>query len=336
MDYCHYDDNDEAESSIILKSLGGEVLEAVDGDRGGYEVDEVTHRWQESAFERLAAMKQTILNKAAREGYAFVFLCDSDLILDPYTLYSLLSSQQEITNAVFWTRWTPDAPPQPQCWLTHPYGLAGRGMSQSTFLKRLVDRQLVQVAGGGACTLIAATALRKGVGYHPRLPGLPQGGMWRGEDRSFALRAERLHVAQWADAWPNIFHAYHPDQRSEEVLDAVYETLAATSQEKVAYGDLIHFCLYPLDNDQQRQSIPQHLRSIRGRLGSIQMLPELEAALIGMKRGGERSLRLTFPPWWPIEPMQGQSIHVLVELIDHRSYGFAPIVGDVAFKELLG
>ncbi len=354
IDYIHYDDNDNADSSELLEQFGGEVLRATGvDDKGVYAVTSETHLWDETGFERLAKMKQTLLNKAHREGYAFVFLCDSDLVLDPYTLASLLSTQQDIVNGVFWTRWNPQAPPQPQCWLSHPYGLAGMGVEESTYLKRLVDRELVQVAGGGACTLISYQALAKGVGYHPRLPGLPEGGMWQGEDRSFALRAQRLHIPQYADAWPNIFHAYHPNQRTAEVLEGVYEQLLPIKQseqvsmedsdgsrlgsgDRPQYGDLINFYIYPLDNQAQRQAIPEHLKTFRGRLGGIQMLPEMEAAILQMTRGEERSLRITYPPWWPVEQLRGQSCHMLIELVDFKPYGMAPVVAEVGFSELLG
>src|SRR5688572_17938292 len=54
-----------------------------------YAVDDVTHRWNVSAFEHLAAQKQRLLQYAADQGYAAVLMVDSDLLLEPSTLQSL-------------------------------------------------------------------------------------------------------------------------------------------------------------------------------------------------------------------------------------------------------
>lgn len=287
-----------------------------------YAVTEQTHEWSEPTFAWLARERQRLLREARDRGFDAILLVDSDLILGPETLRSLLDTQKSVVSAVFWTRWQRDTPPLPQVWQRHPYEFAGRGLEAHEFLGRLAHRDLVQVGGLGACTLIRAGVLDR-VAYWPLLDGLPSGGMWQGEDRHFAVRAQRNHVELWADAWPDVFHAYRPSD--VEKADAVSERLSDWSMNapeflKPEVGDLISARLEPIEE----AALAGFSLPIRGRLGTLKLLPALEEKLKTMTPGSEAFVEVRFPAWWEIPKYRGESRAMRVSLLDVKPNRLPP------------
>ncbi|MGQ9778300.1 MAG: hypothetical protein ACUVRM_00280 [Bacillota bacterium] len=68
-----------------------------------YRCDEVTHHWRPELIARVAEHKNRFLEKAKNEGFDFLFLVDSDLVLHPKTLVHLVGLQKDIVAEVFWT-----------------------------------------------------------------------------------------------------------------------------------------------------------------------------------------------------------------------------------------
>lgn len=327
-------DGDQATLSLLQSVEPAIVLPAESRPADAmYVVSSDTHHWSVSTFEHLARQKQRLLDYAVAAGYTHVLLVDSDILLEPTTLLSLLSTKASIANAVFWTRWNPSAPPQPQCWLSHPYGLNGLGMEEHDFIAGLSKRQAIRCLGGGACTLIATKALERGVRYHPRLTGLPQDGMWQGEDRTFAILASRLHERQLADGWPDVFHAYHPSQRTQAALDEAWAVLSAPRQEQANYGDQIALILDPMEDKELAESLAMRpeLRCIRGRLGGLPLAPEIEAAVLRMRPGDEQLVDVFFPPWHELPAYRGQRRIIKVKLVDCKPYSMPPVLAEVAY-----
>lgn len=259
-----------------------------------YAVDAQTHRWSVATFEHLAVCKQALLNVARDGGHSHVFLVDSDVLLEPTALRSAYAVGGDIVNVVFWTAWQPGAPPQPQTWLRHPYGLEGMGMRQGEYLAALRARQCIRVAGGGAAVLISTDALRRGLRYWPRL-ALPEGGMWQGEDRTLAVLAQQMRIAQYADAWPSVHHAYRPEERTAEALDAAWALLSAPRQLHARAGDWISAKLTPLEDPALDAILTPERRLLRGRVGcGVLMAPELEDAALSMQPGDVRAVDVTF------------------------------------------
>lgn len=312
---AYVSDGLDSESKRVLLEAGAEVLTASPKPSdASYAVTETSHEWNVPTFQWLAYEKQRLLDLAIHEGFDRVFFVDSDLILGPETLASLISCAKPIVSAVFWTSWNPGTPPLPQVWLTHPYEFQGRSgtsyLSSEDFLKRLGGGDLLEVGGLGACTLIDAEVLDR-VRFFPLLDGLPSGGMWQGEDRSFCLRATRAHIPLFADAWPDIFHVYRPSD-VERIDDAVDARLTRVSSAEI--GDFVSVILEPLEEAElATQGFRHHLR---GRLGTFRILPEIEAALREMSVGEERIVKVSFPLWWKLETYRGTSKAVLVRLLD--------------------
>ncbi len=192
------DDNDDPESSRLLRAAcgPGDRILAAEGPRPPYVRGEVSHRWTDALMRRVARAKDRLIALAIELGTDFLFLVDSDLVLHPKTLRVLLAARHDIVAEVFWTRWDPEAPPQPQVWLTDTYDLhyrlsPGERVSGDVahrraerFLAGLRRPGLYQVGGLGACTLISRRALRAGVRFED-LYNLS----FQGEDRHFCVRA---------------------------------------------------------------------------------------------------------------------------------------------------
>lgn len=331
IDFCFVDDGDH---EAILKEYGS-VLKADPRPEGAvYSVGPQTHQWSVETFYHLASQKNRLLQKMLDEGYDYLWLCDTDLLCDKTTLRSLLSLKAPIANAVFWTHWqatAPSAMPLPQVWLQHPYGLEGLGLKQQDFLRKLQRRETLRVLGGGACTLIHRTALERGLTYEP-IAGLPTFGMWQGEDRHFAVRAERLHLQQYADGWPDVFHAYHPAQRGTEVLDSALDALGQQFDSVPNYGDLISVVVEPLQHPNLQKALAPEHRSIRGRFGAIPFAPEIEVALEEMKPEESRIVSVSFPQTWPFSEYAGQTKLLQVTLVDVKPYSAQPVLADHVFR----
>jgi hypothetical protein len=308
-------DNDDPASKQLLQDNAKFVLPAgAKPSDAVYGVTSETHQWSVPTFHWLAREKQRLLDLAKAERYDALLLVDSDLLCSPDTLSSLWNTGKDVVSGVFWTKWTKDAPALPQVWLAHPYELQGRGVEAHEFLGALAERDLVRVAGLGACTLIRAGVLDR-VAYWPLVEGLPTQGMWQGEDRHFCVRAERNHVELWADAWPDIWHCYRPEQRGFELQEKMYRDDEIYAERRLRHppspGDLVSFTIEPLEE----QRLAGYVEHVRGRLGAIKVLPDIEKALLTMRAGDESIVRVYFPRWYEVPGYRGQPKLFRVKLL---------------------
>lgn len=289
-----------------------------------YHVADDTHRWDEATFDHIARNKDRLIEKALDEGYTHMLFVDSDLLLEPTTIYSMLRAQSDLVSACFWTHWNDNDNDSlgPNVWLRHPYGQTGLGMKSPEFWHRLATRRITTVAGGGACMLMNRTAMERGLRYYPRIPDLPDHGMYRGEDRSFCIRAKRMHLSHACDPWPDIFHAYHKWQRRPEAVDGMVAELQTVRRNSPLAGDLVNFTITALEDPDMLDS-PM---SVRGRLGGLEVLPEIEVALGDMAPGEQKILNLRYPLYWP--ELGGEQRMVELELVDVKEWGFAPNLVD--------
>ena len=302
----------------------------------------VTHQWSESAMRRVGQHKDQILAYAREHRAEAVWLADADLIMDPMTLTSLWSVPEQIVCGVYWTRWSKNPPEMqpvhagPQVWQTHPYGLGGNGMEEWELRRELINRQLVQVYGQGACTLIRRGALQKGVSFAP-WPSNTAPGLMQGEDRHFCIRAEALHIKMVADGWPDIFHIYHrPEDEAliPEMLKKLGDHPAHPLERPLQFGDLVSLELTPLEPILGAGYFPPQL--VRGRLGKLGLHPELEQAVSEMESGTERIVPTHFGLDYPFPPYRGKRRLIRVRLIDHKPFGFPPVVDQEVFVNNLG
>jgi hypothetical protein len=144
------DDKDKPyadDTLALVRESGASLLDAFAEGPREFSDDGPSHQWAPSAFRRVAELKNKIFQHALDNGYDAVWLVDSDVIPDAYTLQNLLDTDNGISAGVYWTRWTRDQHPLPQVWLKHPYQLNGHGYRSDEFLRLLARRQRLTVGG---------------------------------------------------------------------------------------------------------------------------------------------------------------------------------------------
>src|SRR3989441_4483591 len=341
--YAFVDDGCERAARSLLEEFvalrGGEILRGLPGAVGDFSDEHpATHQWSLSAMRRVGANKDRILRRALEIRADAVGVVDLDFLLNKTTLISPPAADNPFAGAVYWTHWQKQAakPRQshaaPQVWLRHPYQLDGRGQDEFEFRRKLLSRGLVRVWGQGACTLLRKHVVENGITFAPLPEPQFQQGLMAGEDRQFCVKAERAHIEMWADTWPDIFHIYHLPHDLERVPD-LSRRLSAGHPRTASLGCLVSArvtALEPLPgpNNTWHQAPPH---ALRGRLGTMQLLPELEEVLYTLERGQERIVPVHVPLDYPVPYMRGKRRLLKVKLVDVKPYGFPPVVEDELF-----
>lgn len=296
-----------------------------------------SHQWGQSAMARVGHNKNLLIQFTLNAKADAIWFCDADLIVDRTTFSSLDATEKPIATGVFWTRWskakseTRPIYSGPQVWLRNPYSLDGRGMDESEFRRKLLSRSLTRVYGFGANTLIQRRVLEAGINFD-YLPDFPQTGLNAGEDRHFCVRAERAHIDAWADNWPDVFHIYHGDEDVPRIPEMVAR-LGAPHPVRARLGDLVSLRLRPLEPIQHGPGQFQYSPPIhaRGRLGQLQLLPEVEEAVYSTDRGQRQIVRAHFPISHPLGGLRGRTRLIEVYVVDVKSFGFPPVVEQELF-----
>jgi hypothetical protein len=321
-----------AEVINMLRAVGHtQVIQAPPGDYGD---GQHTRHWQGSSFDRLGALKNNLLQHLLDSGADYIWLVDADVLSDPYTLQSLLDDNAQVVSAVYWTNWQRPLPGSndfvhagPQVWLRHPYVLDNAEYTETDFRSALINRKRLQVGGLGANTLIARDAVAKGVSF-AKLADVPQtGGMADGEDRHFCIRAQRLHVPLVADAWPDVWHAYHPaDYAQIDARLAELENWPHPTQP--SFGDLVSARIEPLEPLQDGYGRFHLLgaKYVRGKFGALPLLPELEESLGALRRGDSTIVRVHYPAHYEMPILRGATRLFKVTLLDVKAFRFAPTI----------
>lgn len=178
-------------------------------------------RWADSKIDRVAKARQQMLDASRvlvsvnerdnwdaklRHDHDALFMVDTDVILGDGVLERMLQVDADVVYGVFWTfsDWGGHPDDWPQVWDRHPYTLTPKFENKLRMHKHRVEE--FQVWGGGACTLIRGRGFESH--YYPRMKGLPEAGMWIGEDRSFCLGLESRSIKQVAVTGLPIEHRY--------------------------------------------------------------------------------------------------------------------------------
>lgn len=217
LDFLFIDDNNDQESKDLLlqfKQTTEHVTIHHSEQDNNYIRDDQTHYWNEHLIWKVAAFKNTIIEKAIEGAYDYLFLIDSDLLLHPMTMEYLVKANKDIISEIFWTKWQSDSESQPQVWLFDEYDQwkQNRGeqltneeikMRYEHFLSELKIPGIYEVGGLGACTLISQKALLAGVNFKP----IKNLSFW-GEDRHFCIRAAAIGISLHVDTHVPAYHIY--------------------------------------------------------------------------------------------------------------------------------
>lgn len=174
----------------------------VKNDEIEYKKDETTHHWNDYAINTITVIKNFIMDYARNNGYEYMFFVDSDLVLQPETLCSLVHADKDIVNNVFWTKWSPDEPEQPNAWDYDHYVFKDGSVSNWH------NKGLYRVGMSGACTLISRKVLDCNNVNYNRVNNLTY---W-GEDRHFCIRAAAHEFEIWLSTFYPATHLYRDSE----------------------------------------------------------------------------------------------------------------------------
>lgn len=221
IDFLFIDDNISWESKNLLRSFNLpeckiHIIESK--NESDYICTEETHNWNDGLVWKVADFKNYIISYSIKHDYDYLFLIDSDILLQPGTLLHLLNQGKDIISEIFWTRWTPGSPELPQVWLYDHYVLYEPQpdvditreevrLKVSEFIKKLRIPGVYKVGGLGSCTLISRKARNKGVCFS-RISNIS----FRGEDRHFCIRAAVLGFELYVDTYYPAYHIYRESE----------------------------------------------------------------------------------------------------------------------------
>lgn len=157
-----------------------------------------THKWDLDIIRKVADFKDFIIETAIKNNYDYLFLIDSDLILNPNTIEHLCSYNKDIISEIFWTSFKPNGSNKwPNVWCRNEYDM------EPGFLDMLQKPGIYKVGGLGACTLISKKALESGI----RFKELKNLTLY-GEDRHLCIRATALGFTLYVDTHYPAYHMY--------------------------------------------------------------------------------------------------------------------------------
>jgi GT2 family glycosyltransferase len=196
--------------SWIENGFGGAVLQKAEPFGEDYVRDEKSHYWTEALMRKVGIFKDAIIEHAANSGYDYLFLIDSDLVIDAELIEHLKSRDKEIVAEVFWALWDGCQMELPNAWMYDGFGFSEPGIPGkeeqrifNEFIRKFREPGLYKVGMTGACTLISKSALLKGVSFAP-IYNLTI----KGEDRHFCIRAAALGIDIYLDTCYPAFHIY--------------------------------------------------------------------------------------------------------------------------------
>lgn len=181
-----------------------------------YVKNEYTHYWTDGNLGHVIFMKNNLLGYTLEHGYDYFLLVDSDLILHPNTLQQLLSAQKSIVANVFWTKFKPELREAPNAWDYDQYNFL-QGNPESWRVPGLYS-----VGMSGACILISKEAILAGVNYNP-IYNLS----FRGEDRTFCVRAAALGIEIFLDTHYPCKHLYRRSEYEDYKKEGGYDGFKA-------------------------------------------------------------------------------------------------------------
>ena len=164
----------------VIPEIRGDYRVINTGDR--YEKAVNDHIWTTDNLDKMPRLRNACIQRVLSAGYDYLFSIDTDLILQPETLVTLLESDKDIVSEIFWTNGWCNA------WLWD---------QSSGMLAEWTTPGLYQVGMTGACTLMKAEVFKAGVDYSP-LPNIRK-ALW-GEDRWFCIRAACHGFELWVDS----------------------------------------------------------------------------------------------------------------------------------------
>lgn len=171
----------------IIPDIRGEYIVMNTGDRYDKAVND--HIWTHENLVKMHGLRNATIERARAGGYDYWFSIDTDLVLHPLTLKTLLDADKDIVSEIFWTNGWCNA------WMHDQ----ASGMS-----KEWHTPGLYEVGMTGALTLVKREVF-EAIDYTP-IPNIVA-ALW-GEDRHFCIRAACHGFGIWVDTHYPAEHLY--------------------------------------------------------------------------------------------------------------------------------
>jgi hypothetical protein len=167
--------------------------------------DEDRHNWDRKNVDDVIAMKNGLADFALRNNFDYVFMVDSDVIVQTKTLLSLIKEEKQIISEIFWTDWENNGLALPNCWYWDSYGFTIEAM------ELWKEKGVYPVGMTGACILIKTDVYKKF--NYDRIYNIS----FDGEDRFFCIRAACNNVEIYIDTKYPATHLYRQSDKENYV-----------------------------------------------------------------------------------------------------------------------
>ena len=185
----------------IIPDIRGDYIVMNTGDEYNKTVND--HVWTRENLNKMPKLRNATIQRALDGNYDYWFSVDTDLVLHPLTLKTLIAAEKDIVSEIFWTQ-APNGHWWCNGWMYDQCDAAGR-------FDEFKVPGLYQVGMTGACTMVNTDVFRAGVDYSP-IPCIRR-ALW-GEDRWFCIRAACAGFDMWLDTHYPATHLF---------TDAVYQ-----------------------------------------------------------------------------------------------------------------
>ena len=160
-----------------------------------YEKTSNDHLWTLDLMWKMGDLRNRTIREALDGGFDYWFSVDTDIVLDPWTLYRLIEADKDIVSEIFWTQ-----APNGRYWCNAWTHDQSQGMDEAWR-----KPGLYKVGMTGACTLVKRKVFEAGVDY-TKIPNIH--AALRGEDRHFCVRAACAGFEMWVDSNCPATHLY--------------------------------------------------------------------------------------------------------------------------------
>ena len=160
-----------------------------------YEKTGNDHLWTLDLMRKMSGLRNMTIRKMLDGGYDYWFSVDTDIVLDPRTLKTLIEADKDIVSEIFWTK-----APSGFYWCNAWMADQSAGMPEDW-----KKPGLYRCGMTGALTLVKRRVFEAGVDY-TQIPNIRTA--LRGEDRHFCVRASCAGFEMWIDSHCPATHLY--------------------------------------------------------------------------------------------------------------------------------
>ena len=160
-----------------------------------YEKTGNDHLWTLELMRTMSDLRNRTITEMLTGGYDYWFSVDTDIVLDPRTLRTLIEADKDIVSEIFWTQ-----APSGRYWCNAWMVDQAAGMKEDW-----KKPGLYRCGMTGALTLVKREVFSAGVDYTP-IPNIYSA--LRGEDRHFCVRAACAGFELWIDSHCPAEHLY--------------------------------------------------------------------------------------------------------------------------------